>query len=157
MCDYRRGFELGIGFIGHLYTWLEITSNYSAITNLHTLQITTAHAKFLPACCFFTRRSLVMASDSGYSSASASKSPLNGGSIPTDSFIHRLRYSIDLVAPVVFLITPRHGQRSNTVKSRIHCCGNVFTEPFPSSGRLFLLIKNTDVVLLSVSRPLSRK
>jgi hypothetical protein len=25
---------------------------------------------------------------------------------------------------------------------RIHCRKNVFTEPFPSSGRLFLLIKN---------------
>jgi hypothetical protein len=35
------------GFIDHLYTSLGTTSIYSAIANLHTLQITTAQAKFL--------------------------------------------------------------------------------------------------------------
>jgi hypothetical protein len=29
----------------------------------------------------------------------------------------------------------------STVHSRIRCSGNLFTEPFPSNGRLFLLIK----------------
>jgi hypothetical protein len=45
------GFRLDIGFIDHLYTQLGTTSNYSAIANLHTLQITTAFAKplFQPA------------------------------------------------------------------------------------------------------------
>jgi hypothetical protein len=37
------------GFIDHLYTPLGNTSNYSAIADLHTLQITTAPAKPFPA------------------------------------------------------------------------------------------------------------
>jgi hypothetical protein len=40
--DSRRGFWLDIGFIHHLHTHLRTTLNYSAIANLHTLQITTA-------------------------------------------------------------------------------------------------------------------
>jgi hypothetical protein len=47
-----------------------VTSNYSAIANLHTLQITIAPAKPFPACCVLTSRSLAMASKSGVSSAS---------------------------------------------------------------------------------------
>jgi hypothetical protein len=42
--DYRRGFGLGIGFLDHLNTRLMATLNYSAIADLHTLQITTANA-----------------------------------------------------------------------------------------------------------------
>jgi hypothetical protein len=41
--DYRRGSGLEIGFIEHINTWLVTTLNYSAIANLHDLQITTAH------------------------------------------------------------------------------------------------------------------
>jgi hypothetical protein len=37
------GFGLVIGFTAHLQ--FGITSNYSAITNSHTLQFTTAHTK----------------------------------------------------------------------------------------------------------------
>jgi hypothetical protein len=39
---------LDIGFIDHLYTKLGTASKYSAIVNLHNLQITTAHAKSFP-------------------------------------------------------------------------------------------------------------
>jgi hypothetical protein len=39
------GFGLEIGFIDHFNTRLMTTTNYSAIADLHTLQITTAHAK----------------------------------------------------------------------------------------------------------------
>jgi hypothetical protein len=39
-------FGLVIGFIDHLYTQLVTTSDYSATTNLYTLQITRAHAAF---------------------------------------------------------------------------------------------------------------
>jgi hypothetical protein len=45
MSDYRRGFGLEIGFIDHINTRLVTTINYSTIAYLHTLQITTAHAK----------------------------------------------------------------------------------------------------------------
>jgi hypothetical protein len=73
----------------------------------------------------FTSRSLVTASSSGDSSATPIKSALNGGSL-------------------VFLITPRHGlrrqHRSFSYSNRFR--GNVFIEPFPSRGRLFLLTKN---------------
>jgi hypothetical protein len=134
---------LDIGFIAHLSPLLVTKSNYSAIANLRTLQITTAHANSFHACCVFTNRFPVPASNSGDSSASALKSSLNGGFLPTDCFLHSLPYRTDFVAPVIFLITPgddlRRKHRSFSYAKR--CRGNVFNEPFPSSGRLFLLIE----------------
>jgi hypothetical protein len=137
MCDCRRGFGSDIGFIDLLYTQLGTTSNFSAIANLDTLQIITARDKSFPVCCGSFSHSLVPASDSGDSPANAFKS----------SF-HRLSYRTDLVAPIVFLITPWHGPSTKRrfqhylyCCMRIRCRGNVFTEPFPSSGCLFLLIK----------------
>jgi hypothetical protein len=38
-------FELEIGFTGHFHTRLVVTLNYSAIADLHTLQMTTAPSK----------------------------------------------------------------------------------------------------------------
>jgi hypothetical protein len=144
MGDYRRGFGFDIGFIHHLFTQLGTTSNYSTILNLHTLQITTAHAKSFPACCVFTSRSLVTAPNSGDSSVFAPKSTLNDGFLPTDSFLHWLPCRTDLVAPVVFFINPRCGlrrkHRSFSYANSFR--GNLFTEPYPSRGHLFLLIKN---------------
>jgi hypothetical protein len=52
----------------HLYTQLGPTSNYSAIADLHTLQITRAHAKSSPFA--FTSRFLVTAPNKRYFSAS---------------------------------------------------------------------------------------
>jgi hypothetical protein len=43
--EYRGGFGLEIGFNDQFNTRLLTTLNYSAIPNLHTLQITAAHAK----------------------------------------------------------------------------------------------------------------
>jgi hypothetical protein len=37
------------GFIDHLYTQLGTISNYRSLADLHTLQITTTHAKPFPA------------------------------------------------------------------------------------------------------------
>jgi hypothetical protein len=45
MGDCQWGFTLDIGFIGQFNTQLVTKLNYSAVTNPHTLQITTAHAK----------------------------------------------------------------------------------------------------------------
>jgi hypothetical protein len=67
------GVELVNGFIGHLYTRLGTTSNYSVTTNIYNSQSTTAPAKPFPACCVFTIRSLAMASNSGDSSASCAQ------------------------------------------------------------------------------------
>jgi hypothetical protein len=62
--DYRRGLDGMIRFID-LYTQLGITSNYSAIGNLHTSHFTTAPAKPSLAYCVFTSRSLTRGSKSG--------------------------------------------------------------------------------------------
>jgi hypothetical protein len=93
VCDSRRGFGLDIGFIDHLYTQLVSTSNYTAIADLSTLQITTADAKSFPDCCVFTSRSLVTTSNSGDSSASALKFSLNSDSLPIDSLLHRFPWT----------------------------------------------------------------
>jgi hypothetical protein len=58
------------GFIDHIYTQLGTTSNYNAIINLHTLQITAAITKSSPAFSVFNSHSLAMASNSEDSSAS---------------------------------------------------------------------------------------
>jgi hypothetical protein len=58
------------GFIDYLYTPPGITSNYSSVANLRTLQITTAPAKPFPASCIFNDRSLATASNSEDFSAS---------------------------------------------------------------------------------------
>jgi hypothetical protein len=63
--NYRRGMDWMTGFI-------VITLNYkqySATTNLHTSQFTTAPAKPFPACYVLTIRSLSVASNLGDSSA----------------------------------------------------------------------------------------
>jgi hypothetical protein len=41
---YRRVLNWMIGFIDTLYTPVRITSNYSAIADLHTLQFTVTYA-----------------------------------------------------------------------------------------------------------------
>jgi hypothetical protein len=65
MClsDSQRDFGLDIEFIDHLYTQLVTARNYSAIANLHTLQITTAHPKSFAASSVFTKRCLLTASN----------------------------------------------------------------------------------------------
>jgi hypothetical protein len=44
MSNYTCSFRFETGFIDHVNTRLATTFNYSAIANLHNLQITTAHA-----------------------------------------------------------------------------------------------------------------
>jgi hypothetical protein len=88
------GFGLEIGFIDHVNTGLVTTLNYSTIANLHTLQITKAHAKSFEACSVFTSRSLVKASNNGDSS--------------TKSSLHRLAYN-SLTSKLFSVTTSRHG------------------------------------------------
>jgi hypothetical protein len=62
MCDYRRGFGLEIRFIAHFNTEVVITLSFSAIADLHALQITRTDAKSFPARSVFTGSCLVTAS-----------------------------------------------------------------------------------------------
>jgi hypothetical protein len=80
------GFGLVNGFTDHFNTQLVTTPNFSAVTDLYTLQITVTHAKSFVARSVFTSSSLVTASNNGYASASGLKSSLNGGSLLTELF-----------------------------------------------------------------------
>jgi hypothetical protein len=81
-------------FIDHFNTRLVTTLNYSAIANLLTLKIATAHAKSFPACNVLTSRFLVTAPDSADYSASA-LTPLPAG--------HRLATELNQVKVKVTL------------------------------------------------------
>jgi hypothetical protein len=78
------------------------TSNYSATAYLRNSQLTTAPAKPFPACCI-TNRSPATASNSRDSSA-----------LRDQVLSSRLPYRTDSVAPIVFLLTPRHIPNGNT-------------------------------------------
>jgi hypothetical protein len=131
------GYGLDVGFIDHLYIQLGTTSNYSATPDLHTLQITTAHAKTFPACCVFNSRFLVTASNSGDSSSSCAQF------IPS-TFQYRTNFqlSTELIAPFLFFIIPRRGPHRQhhglPVCLRNRCRGDVFTlfvsRSMPSNG-----------------------
>jgi hypothetical protein len=91
----------------------------------------------------FIRRSLVTVSNSGNPTALALKFSLNGGSLPTDSFLHRLPYRTDLVAPIVFLITPRHGpRRKHAVHSLMLTFPAAISPRHPATGSVTPFIKN---------------
>jgi hypothetical protein len=62
------GFGLMIGFIEYLYIQLVPTSNYSAIADVHTLHMTSAHTKSSQSA--FTSCFVVMNPSNGDSSAS---------------------------------------------------------------------------------------
>jgi hypothetical protein len=62
-------FGLVTRFIEHLYTQLVSTSNYSAITDPHTLQFATARTKSSQSAVF-TSRCLVTTSNGGRSRSS---------------------------------------------------------------------------------------
>jgi hypothetical protein len=68
MSDYRRGLDWMLDLFT-TYTTRISTSNY-VTANLQNSQITTAPAKPFAACCAFSSRSLVTASNSGDPSAS---------------------------------------------------------------------------------------
>jgi hypothetical protein len=72
------------------------------------------------------------------------KSSLNGSTLKTATFLHRLPCRTDFVAQIVFLITsrdvPHRQQCSFSYANRYRV--DVFIKPFPSSDCLFLLIMN---------------
>jgi hypothetical protein len=68
-CDCSRG----VDWILDLLTPLITASSYSAISNLHNSQITTAPVKHFLACCVFNSCSMLAASNSEDSSASGTQ------------------------------------------------------------------------------------
>jgi hypothetical protein len=117
-----------IEFIDHFKTRLVTTLNSSAIP----LQITTAHAKSFQSV--FSSRSLVTASNSRDSSTA-----------PTKFSLHRLPYnSLQTLAPVVLIITSRHGSRKK-YRSLLYsnrCRANRFAKALLSNGCVYALIEN---------------
>jgi hypothetical protein len=72
MSDHRRGFGLEIGLIDHFHTRHVNTLNYSAIADIHTLKITTAHVKSFQSA--FSSRFPVTDLNNGDLSTALSKS-----------------------------------------------------------------------------------
>jgi hypothetical protein len=69
------GYGFVNGFIDNLHIPLRTTSNYSAIADFHTVQITT---RYVFSCSGFTSHCLVTANNNGDSSASVTMSLLSG-------------------------------------------------------------------------------
>jgi hypothetical protein len=110
--DYRRGFGLDIRFIDNLHTQLVSTNNYNSLTELHTSNITVPTAH-IKSCLH--------------------RSTFNWLLTVTDPFLQT----------TVQTASARPAQtatRSFSYDNRFR--GNLLTEPFPSSGRLFWPIKN---------------
>jgi hypothetical protein len=146
-----------IGFIDHLE--VVTTNNCNTMANLYR------HYKIMlslfPARGVFTSSCLVMASNNGYSSAFGLKSCLNGGLHPTASFLHRLPYRTDLIAPIVFLITFRQGLRRQNHSRMLTvsvgtCIPSRSLAAAVGSWLLRICCLATDVVPLSVSRQFPR-
>jgi hypothetical protein len=113
------GFGLVNRFIDILYTRLGTTSNYSAIADLHILQITTASAEPFIVCCIFTSRSLATVSNSGDSSASCTQ------------VLPPVQNSTELITPTVLVKTSRHGPHR---KHRLYSSKSVVACVFVATG-----------------------
>jgi hypothetical protein len=108
---------LEIGFIDHFNTWLVTVLNYSAIANLHTSPITTAHSKSFQSAVF-TTHSLVAASNSGGFSASTLTSLLTG------SQLHRLclLFTDTLTTELLLQLSSLQHLGTDRTENTIHCC-----------------------------------
>jgi hypothetical protein len=98
----------------------------AALSLVYTLY-KSLHAKFSPACSVFNSRFLVTDINNGDSSVFRAQ-------ILPSRYQYRTtcQQSTDLVARVLFFITPRRGhRRQHTVSSRNRCRGNVFAESLP--------------------------
>jgi hypothetical protein len=103
---------------------MDLLTTYTVLSLIfHNSQITTAPAKAFPACCVFTSRSLVTASNSGDSSAS-----------------HAQVLSSQLTLSLYFNISEWTLEKHHVSKSnlycfmRVRCRRNVFTKPLPKNG-----------------------
>jgi hypothetical protein len=141
------GFGLDIGFIDYFNIWRMTTLNYSAIADLHTLQITRAHRLVFSVCCVFTNRYLIMASNSGDSSASALTT------LPAGSQLHRLSLlftdSLITLSDLLLQLSSIQHLGTDLVENAVLCCIPIismgtylFVKAFLSNSCMYLLIKN---------------
>jgi hypothetical protein len=121
------------------YTQLGTTSNYSAIANLHTSQITTATAKPFLVCCTFISLYLATASNSADSSAW----------LRLYLHSHPFRNQLNSLLQLSCEFSARTAQQTSFFYCcfRVRCSGNMFTELFPTNGRSSY-IENTVIILL---------
>jgi hypothetical protein len=115
-----------------------MTSNYNAVANLHTLQITTAPAKPFPVCCVFNSGSLATASNTASRAhILLSQLPLHS---PTNYFtsLHPTElHSAGLGSSLYSLgVDPTEKTLVDIVTVLLYASlfsGNMFTEPLPSN------------------------
>jgi hypothetical protein len=117
--NYRSATENIVTWMGVTLTGILdwILDSLTTLQHDSELQVITApsliskryksHAKSFPARNVFTSSCLVTASNNGYSFAFTPKFFLNGGSLPTDPFLHRFPYKTDsLEVKVKFMLRP---------------------------------------------------
>jgi hypothetical protein len=131
LSDYSWSVWLGTGFIAHFNIWLMTILNYSTIVELHTLQITTAHA--ISVCCVFTSHSWQRLLTVGILQ------------LHWPSLLIRLPYNWIISKPV-FIITFqfRLRKKHRSLLYLNHFNTNVFVceGALPSKGCVYLLITN---------------
>jgi hypothetical protein len=120
--------------------------NYSAIADLQTLQITTAHAKSFQSAVS-SPRSLVTASNSGDSSASAitslpASSQLNRLSLLFTDALTTLSEFVLQLSSLKHLGTDRVGNNVHYYTPIVSVGTRLFAKALRSNGCVYLLIKN---------------
>jgi hypothetical protein len=154
-CDCRRGMD----WILDLLTPLRAASTFSATANLHTLQITTAPAKPLSACCSLTSRSLTTASNGGISSASRVQVLLpqppvqNSCQFPQLPTLNSL-WIIRSADPGFSLYSLGADQTENAAFDSFSIVVDVFTDPLPINGRWLTHLFHSNGCTSFVSRSL---
>jgi hypothetical protein len=161
---YRRVLDWMIGFINTLYIQLGTPCNYSAISDLYTLQFTVTHAlEFLvftsrilatdfhtvviSVCHCSTHEVFFAQSNSLLAISSQSTSTVLSRTLPSSnsSCVKSSLYSLEAdpqKTPLPLLLrrrvysTTAYQQKFFDCCLRIRCRGNVFTEHLPSNGRL---------------------
>jgi hypothetical protein len=125
------------------------------------LQITITNTKFFQRAVFINRP-LVIASSNGYSSVCALKSCLNGGSLPTDSFLQAPADNW-LCCPnfLPYNSSARPAQTTSFILVCVSvaagtCLPSIFLAAVVYSCVLRICCLATDVIFLSVSRPVTR-
>jgi hypothetical protein len=148
MSDSRQCFVLKTGFTDHLR--IVITSNYNVLTALHTSNITATEAHIKSSLHILSLNWLAP----GLAAISHHPhSRLFTARLSTENWT-RCSKPLRLAHLGTGRVENTFSKSLSIFIMHIRCRGDLFTKPFPSSGRLFLLIKIcclTASVVLSLS------